>query len=467
MIRPQATTSSMITTPRSTIMKTTAIAFVTTGLALLLTGCGLGVSPVATPVQVTAAAGAQGTFMGGQQPVGNILIQVYQTGTAGYGSAATGLLASGSTRTTAAGNFNLPAFSCTSGTQLYIVGTGGQPIPGTTNANLALMSLLGPCSSYNPSTFINVNEITSVAAVYSISPFMTGIANVGTSATNASGLANAFQSFNKIANSSNGTLATPGGAAPTTLPANATLPSTLINTLADVMEQCVNSAGGAATDTSTGCGKLFSYTPNSAGTPPTDTINAMLNIAQHPTVNTAQLNSLRSASPVFTPVLSVNAPPAAWNIGITYTGGGLGAPSAVAVDTSGNVWVTNKSNSTVSKFSNVGVALSPAAGFTAGGISVPAGIAIDLTGTPWITNSASNSVTKLATSGTSGTNYSGNGLASPKGIAIDSNNQVWVTNTTAGAGVSVFTNSGTATSFSPITPAGGLTTPGSIAVSPR
>ena len=84
----------------------------------------------------------------------------------------------------------------------------------------------------------------------------------------------------------------------------------------------------------------------------------------------------------------------------TFTGGGLLAPIAVAVDGAGQVWVANGGNS-VSSFSNSGAALSPATGYgattaaAATPYNAPSGIAIDQAGSVWITNSGGNTVTRI------------------------------------------------------------------------
>ncbi len=69
---------------------------------------------ISPAVPVTIPAGAEGIFMGGQQPVGGVSLQIYAATTSGYGAAATALLTAGSTKTTASGNFNLPSFTCPS-----------------------------------------------------------------------------------------------------------------------------------------------------------------------------------------------------------------------------------------------------------------------------------------------------------------------------------------------------------------
>jgi len=436
-----------------------AFLFAGAGLAAAgLSGCGTGVSSssASAPAMVTAAP-VQGLVMGGQQPVAGVTVQLYQAGTTGYGSQAMKL---GPTVPTASnGNFSLPSYTCTANTQVYLVGTSGMPTTTLTNANLALMVGLGTCGGPDLKTFINVNELTTVATVWALAPFMTGIANIGSDTSNATGLANAFAVINELVATSSGTMPGPS------LPAGATLPTNEINTLADILEQCINSGGGKAGDGS-GCGMLFQYAPNAAGTVyPTDTITAMMNIAQNPGRNVSQLNKLRSGSPVFSPAFDVNTAPNAWTIAITYTGGGLNAPSSVATDANGSVWVTNKGNNSVTKLDYSGAAVSGASGFTAGGFSSPAAIAIDTGGNAWVANSGSgsNSITRLNSMGNTGTVYSGNGLSTPESIAIDGLGDVWVGNAGANT-VSAFNNNG-----SPLSAysGGGTSAPVSVAVTPK
>lgn len=111
------------------------------------------------------------------------------------------------------GNFDPSAPTCPAADSLvYLVGTGGQPIaatastPAITNNNLAMMVGLGACSSVG-SSFINVNEVTTVATVWALSPFMSGYSRIGSSQTNLLGLKNAFAAINKIVNTTNGSVA--------------------------------------------------------------------------------------------------------------------------------------------------------------------------------------------------------------------------------------------------------------------
>jgi hypothetical protein len=445
----------------------------------LLAGCGVGIVPgtSTSTSPVTVAAGFKGRVMGGQQPVVGIALQVYAVGVTGYASAATPLLpaagTAGAITTDTNGNFNLPALTCpASNSLIYLVGTGGQPIaavgatPAVTNNNLSLMAAIGTCSNFGGLNFINMNELTTVASVWALSPFMTGITHIGAPPISAStptvpslGITNAFASVNKLVNTNLGTLAT--------APANTTLPIASINTLADILENCVNSAGISYS----GCSNLFHLAGSAAGTgTSTDTVTAAMLIAQNPSTQVSALNMLRSASPVFTSQnptspYNVNNPPTDWSLVVTYSGGGLNSPQGIAADQSGNIWVANAGNSSVSEFSPAGTALSPSNGFTSGGINAPYALAVDQSGYVWVANSGNNTITKLIT-GTNGTSY-GNSttLSTPKGIAIDGSGNVWVSNS-GNSTVSAFTTSGTAITGSPFSGAG-ITTPVAIAINPK
>jgi hypothetical protein len=422
-----------------------------------MTGCETGISTADSKLAAVTASALQGIVMGGQQPVGGVTLQLYQAGATGYGSAATPL--GGTTQTNAAGNFNLASYTCTAGSQVYLVGTGGKPTALLTNNNLALMVGLGTCGGTYLNGFINMNELTTVATEWALAPFMKGPANIGSSATNAAGLADAFAAINQVVTTASGVLPGP------TLPAGATLPTVEINSLGDILEQCINSGGGVAGDGSP-CGNLFNLAPNAAGTVfPTDTITAMMNIAQSPGRNVANINKLRSANPVFEPSLDVNSPPNDWTIAITYTGGGMNAPSSIAADAAGAVWVTNSGNSSVTKLDNTGAAISGGSGFTAGGFSSPSAVAIDTSGNAWITNAGNGTLTELNSTGTAGTVFHGNGLSAPSSAAIDGMGDIWVANSGTNA-VSGFTSTGAALAGSPFS-GGGITGPVSVAVTPK
>ncbi len=433
-----------------------------------LAGCGG--SSLMTKTQPTqpvtpAATTLQGLVYGGQQPVTGMTLQLYDAGSSGYGSTATGLLSAPLPTTASNGSFHFTNPACPHGTdQIYLVGTGGDPVAGNSggdtsaNANLALMVALGNCSRLGTFPSLNMDELTTVAAVWALSPFMSGNSqaykNIGTSGTNATGLQLAFEAAQQVANISTGKF-------PGTLPANGTLPTNELNTIADILEACINSKGGTANDGSTPCGSLFGLTPSATAVYPTDVITAAMNMAQNPARNVTALFNLASPTGAFQSELG--SAPAAWTVAIQYTGGGLNAPTAIATDNSGNVWVTNTGTSTVSQFDNSGA---PNASFGTTGVALgatPGGVAIDLTGNAWITTSANN-VLEVSSSGSVGTTLSNNGLNAPTSIAIDGGGNLWVVNSGSGANsVSGFDSSGNPLANSPFTGAG-ISSPAGIAI---
>ncbi len=265
---------------------------------LFLAGCSKN-SPVDTS---RAAKGASGSIHGGQQPVSGASVQLYAVGTSGDGSVATPLLAK-SVLSDANGYFYLAAtYTCPSAsTPVYITATGGSPAPGISNTQIALMASLGPCGSLAAYTFVNINEITTVAAVYALAPFMSSISAIGSGPSDAAALASAFTYAGYLANTSTGE--TPGN----NLPPNYSVPVAQMNTIADLLGACINSAGGVSGDTSV-CGTFFALTLPPGGVTSTDTIAALLHLANYPTLNTAALYNLIPPLSPFQPTQPIVPP---------------------------------------------------------------------------------------------------------------------------------------------------------------
>ena len=277
-------------------------------LAGTLIGCAGFQSATLAP-GATSAVGFSRTVHGGQQPVAGSTIQLYAVGTTGDGSAATPLLTS-TVLTDAGGNFNLPStLPCSGSTLVYLLATGGDPIPSTPNPNLALMVAIGPCSSITTSTFLNVNELTTVAAVNALFPYMASSTQVGSGSSDASALASAFTLANQLVNSSTGTSPGPG------VPSTMSVPTAQIYALGDIIANCVNSGGGTAANPSTLCGQLFALTQPPAGSAPADTIQALIDLANDPTLNTAALFNTIPATAVF--VTNTTTVPPDWRVRLT------------------------------------------------------------------------------------------------------------------------------------------------------
>lgn len=158
----------------------------------------------------------------------------------------------------------------------------------------------------------------------------------------------------------------------------------------------------------------------------------------------------------------------------TYTAGGtITNPSGIAIDATGNVWVPNFGSNSVTEFNSSGTLIG---NFTSGVGINPSSIVIDPTSFVWVTNQGSNSVTELSSTGTVITTYtsaSGFNFNAPKGIAVGGVNFVWVTwvanmGTSASPGNSIIginSNESLYGSF-PVATAGSASGPSSIAIDP-
>jgi streptogramin lyase len=460
-------------------------------VAMFAAGCGGGSSaPLSGPGAATVAL--SGIVHGGQNPVADAQVFAYQAGNSGYGRGEKPLAC---TITNAGGSFNfsgssptctgtgLPAsLSCpASGSPLvYLLAVGGSPASGVTNTALVMSAALGNCNALSSSTSVIINEVTTVASVWTLSQFMncsSGAVNdggggctansreLGASATNASGLANAMALGGNIANLSSGQAQSQmGGTTP---------PTSEINTLGDILQDCVNSNGTA----STACRNLFTCvvpgaTPKSGNLAPctvpagslvpADTLTAALDIALNPVNNVTTLFNLTSRTPAFTPALA--AAPSDWTIALNYTSSGVSNPDSVAIDAGGNAWVTNVS--ALLKISPIGAFLNGGAGYTGGGLVGTVAVAIDPAGNVWTANFSNSSVTELNSQGAflSGPGgYTGGGLNAPGAIAIDAGGNAWIANVN-GANVTEISPAGEFLSGTGGYIGGGLNAPSAVAI---
>lgn len=420
-------------------------------LMLAIAGCGIGT------VQSTGTTGAlalQGKVHGGQQPVSGATMQLYAVGTAGNDSAATPLIPNGSyalggapncvasanttcypnVLTDASGSFRITGdYTCPSAsTQVYLVASGGNPglSAGTTNSSLVMMTALGSCGNLSASTFIFVNEVTTVAAAWTLAPFASDAAHIGATATNSTGIGNAFLNARLLADTTSGLAAT--------LPANLTVESGKLYSLANALASCVNSAGGSS------CSPLFSAATPAGGTAPTDTFTAALNIVRNPGSHVSDVFNLIGSSRPYANDLS--QAPNDWTMSMTVTGGGLDLPIALGVDAQGYVWVASQAGP-LSEFTAQGTPVS-STGY--GGSLSPdpltqvQGLTIDSNGNIWVANynslyTGAGSVTEVlgSQSGSAGSFVTGtNGyptffdssISYPSAISSNANGEIFIAN---------------------------------------
>jgi len=458
-------------------------------LCIFLSGCSAAFIGSATPSPQTNIAPLAGKVHGGRQPISGAEIFMFAADQTAYGHASDSLILSDpdatypSTQDTNASDptygdyylttdanggfyFDAGEYSCTAGQQVYLYSLGGDPGDGT-NSAAGLLAVLGTCQSdggfipypgASEISYVNMNEISTIAAAYAFSGFATDAVHVSSSNTSlaATGLANAFANASNLFNitSANNTVAlatTPAG--------NGTVPQTTLDTLANILASCINTSGPSSTP----CSTLFEddtnngipYGTTGAGTQPTDTATAAINLAHHPYTAdvTTIYNIVGSTAVPYEPALTTA--PTAFTIALKFTGGGLDLPTAIAIDASGDAWIANPSGNSVTKLSSSGKVLSGngSGAYTAGGtMHEPSDIAIDASGNVWIANYSGNGVTKLSNSGTvlsdNGNGaYTGGSMNDPRGIAIDGSGNAWIANY-GGSSVTELSSSGTVLSDS-------------------
>jgi hypothetical protein len=324
---------------------------------LLLAGCGLqsSSSTAASPTAPITTPGSQGKLSGnvhgGQNPVSGAVIQLYAVGASGYTSAAQPLIptsaqvvynSSAPAGTTGAltdsnGSFLITGdYTCPTGSYVYITATGGNS-GGGSNPNIVLMDALGPCSQLSSSTYIIINEVTTVAGAYALAQFSSGSTfgtglssqpgsassapsdNFATSAANLQGIANAMATASVLANNATGN--SPGGNANGT----AVPDYWQVNMIADILAACVNT-----TSPFTSCTTLYSKVNPVGGNAPADTLQAAVAMALSPSLSncatgatcaSTQIGTLFNLIPASAPFMPYPVTATQVNdmtIGITY-----------------------------------------------------------------------------------------------------------------------------------------------------
>jgi hypothetical protein len=307
--------------------------------------------------------------------------------------------------TDSSGGFNLTgAYTCAAGQPVYMYGYGGNP--GTVpNSAIVQLVVLGDCpksgslnfgsGSSNPVSFIYMNEVSTVAAAYVFQPFTSASNNsavyIGSTGTTQglvgveNAAATAAQLYDiqgsqtcqsppatscpldgegHIANYQTQTFDFSTGSLIIYPNAgNGVVPQATIDTIANILASCVDSATGPSSAT---CVKLFSNATDNGlttGTLPTDTATAAINIARYPAgnhssatgVNTTfvtNIYSLSAGTVPFTPHLTTQ--PNDFTIAINYPYTQVGGYStsnpdvlraeSLSLDKAGNIWISGQGN---------------------------------------------------------------------------------------------------------------------------
>jgi hypothetical protein len=417
--------------------------------AVVLAVCALGMSGCTAQFGDIATSGAApttsagpaltGRVHGGNQPVTSSTIQLWGVQTNGYGTAAAAQLTN-AVSTDSNGGFSITGdYSCPTSDEVYITAAGGNPGLGTglSNPAIALVAALGSCATMKTNaatTFIELNEVTTVAAVWALQQFggTSGTAlsansttpsdYFGTNSTNLQGLKNAMAMANVLADT--GTGSSPGA---NTTGNQANVEYWQIDTIADILAACINTNG--STTSGTNCATLFTNTGGA-----TDTFQAALYMAKNPTANITALTALVGSTPPFNPT---NTTTNDFTIGVSFNTSTTKS-RWIAIDQFGNAWVTSSAGS-VYEFDATGNIIATKTNFLVGttstNITTAYEVAIDTANNPWFTDNGAayifeevgSTAQGVAATG-SGTGYSTSALSSsvyPEGIAIDGSNDIF------------------------------------------
>lgn len=172
------------------------------------------------------------------------------------------------------------------------------------------------------STTINVNELTTVAAVWPLAPFMSSYSAIGSGSADAAALANGFAQAAIFADTTTGRV--PG----LNVPSGTTVPVEQIDTLADALASCTNSNGGVAGDGSA-CGMLFAAATPPGGAAPVNVIGAGTNLANNPTLDSSSIFGLVGGKSPFQPTLT--SAPGSLAVQLGSPTGGLSISSSALV----------------------------------------------------------------------------------------------------------------------------------------
>jgi streptogramin lyase len=400
---------------------------VTAVIFTALSGLFLGQTCIASPDNIG------GKVEGGGGPIAKATVTLWAAGPGAPQKLA-------ETQTKNDGTFNLES----SGRKddagvLYLIAKGGEPKVGGDkgpNPAITLMATLGT----TPPKRVTINELTSVASVWTGAQFLNGIVLSG----KALGLRIAAGNVPNLVDLETGGL---GPVIQDPLNSSQTATLATFSTLGDLLAGCITRVQGEA------CKKLFAAATPPGGVAPADTLMAAQNIARHPSHQAQQLFALLDAfypvpagkrwRPVpFIPYLSFA--PGAWTLSLVYAGAGMNSMGGIAFDGEGNMWggdnflvgaqstIYNSFGGGVSKISPNGRPISPMTfGYRGGGVDGPGfGLAISADDKVWVTSLAGKNIsvfdrkTGKPLSPETGYNFGGQ-LGAMQGIITTPNGDVW------------------------------------------
>jgi sugar lactone lactonase YvrE len=369
------------------------------------------------------AAQLSGRVVAGSRPVDAARVTLYASG-----ASAAAQLASATTDSR--GTFRLSYTSPRRGAVVYAIASGGR-MPA--RRALRFMAVADPADG-SPRR-LTLNELTTVASVYSLSRFLHGVKLTGPSP----GLPNAAATVPSLVRPATGKVGSALANSPNGTSTNALA---TFRTLAALL-------GGCTTGTPRDCRALFRAATPPRGSRPTDTLGAIHDIALNPVNHVRRIFRLPK-SRAYRPTLS--KPPSSWVLTLKHTDGGYDGPGRMAFDSHGNIWVTNNFQPPGTDAGLYVISLDPTGrprnggAVSGGGIQGNWwGIAVDRLDRVWLSNftgddtaawnspdfqggNAAALFTKNARALSNKTGITAGNLHAPQGIAVDQNNNTWIAN---------------------------------------
>lgn len=410
--------------------------------ALFTAGCSNMMSTAPSSGAVPQAKSIGGKVHGGFQPVIGATVKLYYAGqTPSFPTteaATTTSAADGSFSFTQSGTTGQPEngniYSCptTSNPLVYVIAKGGNTlgdgVSTESNSAAAFIGVYGDCSELTSSNFIELNEATTVATMVAVQQYFDpnseglsadgiGTAKIAIDSTPAT-IANMVNLTTGFAVTSTNIAGIHGLGASTVV---ATPESSKINLMANILASCVNNTSASAPNCTTLFANAVPPNPATTGRPAgtrfsqaTDVLQALYFMLTNPTsggtTNQANLFGLSAGvGAAFQPILTDQ--PSDWTVAIVYsstsscgTGGGalFSAPSQVAIDLNGQVWVANGevTNGNVVQLTSNG-APSACNSFGSGATAAKSALFIDSTGSTggagkiWSSLSGSSTITRF------------------------------------------------------------------------
>jgi hypothetical protein len=341
-------------------------------------------------------------------------------------------------RTGADGRFSLMASRVANkDSTLYLVAQGGRPTASTASGDNPAIALITVAGATPPAT-VTINEMTTVASVWTHNQFIDGTAIKG----HALGLKIAASNVPSFVDLQTGGW---GGVIQDSLNSGQTPTMANFATLANVLAACVTRV------TPDACSKLFAAAMPPKGNAPTDTLTAAESIARYSWYQPERVFALLELYPVppgktmravpYMPYLRF--PPSAWVLPLKFDGGGYRAGGKAMFDSEGNLWVGD--NFTVgwqgqdvlwqgnaTKFDPNGKPLSPmTTGFAGGGMQGGTfGAAVDAKDNAWLASYGGKSIAVFDKNGKpltppEGITFGGK-LGLMQGVIVTPSTDVWV-----------------------------------------